>query len=39
MLIGFGEEGLFRCLGVTALRRHGLTEGKVALWSSVIFSD
>lgn len=37
MLIGFGEEGLFRCVGVTTLRRNGLTEGKVALWSSVIF--
>lgn len=37
MLIGFGEEGLFRCIGVTSLRRAGLTEGKVALWSSVIF--
>jgi membrane protease YdiL (CAAX protease family) len=37
MLIGFGEEGLFRCIGVTSLRRAGLSEGKVALWSSVIF--
>jgi uncharacterized protein len=33
MLVGFGEEGLFRCVGVTSLRRAGLTEGKVALWS------
>jgi len=37
MLVGFGEEGMFRAVGVTSLRRHGLTEGKVALWSSVIF--
>ncbi len=37
LLVGFGEEGMFRVIGVTSLRRHGLTEGKVALWSSVIF--
>lgn len=36
-LVGWGEEGMFRGLGVTALREHGLTEGKVALWSSLIF--
>ncbi len=36
-LVGWGEEGMFRGLGVTTLREHGLTEGKVALWSSVIF--
>ena len=35
--VGWGEEGMFRGIGVTALRDHGLTEGKVALWSSVIF--
>lgn len=35
--IGWGEEGMFRGIGVTTLRTHGLTEGKVALWSSVIF--
>ena len=35
--VGWGEEGMFRGIGVTALRSHGLTEGKVALWSSVIF--
>jgi CAAX protease family protein len=35
--VGFGEEGMFRGIGVTALREHGLSEGKVALWSSVIF--
>ena len=35
--VGWGEEGMFRGIGVTMLRTHGLTEGKVALWSSVIF--
>ena len=35
--VGWGEEGMFRGIGVTTLRAHGLTEGKVALWSSVIF--
>lgn len=37
LLIGFGEEGLFRAVGVVSLRQHGFTEGRVALWSSVIF--
>ena len=36
-LVGWGEEGMFRGIGVTALRSHGLTEGPVALWSSLIF--
>lgn len=36
-LIGFGEEGLFRCIGTTSLRRAGLSEANVALWSSVVF--
>jgi len=36
-LVGWGEEGMFRGIGVTALRQHGRTERKVALWSSVIF--
>ncbi len=35
--VGWGEEGMFRGIGVTALRQHGFTEGKVALWSSVVF--
>jgi hypothetical protein len=35
--VGWGEEGMFRGIGVTVLRRHGLTEGRVALWSSLIF--
>jgi uncharacterized protein len=37
LCVGFSEEGLFRGIGVTTLRANGLTEGKVALWSSVIF--
>ena len=36
-VVGWGEEGMFRGIGVTTLRSHGLTERKVALWSSVIF--
>lgn len=36
-IVGWGEEGMFRGVGVETLRRHGLTEGKVAFWSSVIF--
>lgn len=36
-LVGWGEEGMFRGLGVTTLREHGLTEGRVALMSSLIF--
>ncbi|KAF0844846.1 hypothetical protein FNL39_11078 [Nocardia caishijiensis] len=35
--VGWGEEGMFRGVGVVMLRDHGLTEGRVALWSSVIF--
>ena len=35
--VGWGEEGMFRGIGVTTLRDHGLTESRVALWSSVIF--
>ena len=35
--VGWGEEGMFRGIGVTTLRSHGLTEGRVALWSSVVF--
>lgn len=36
-LVGWGEEGMFRGLGVTTLRTHGLREGQVALWSSLVF--
>jgi hypothetical protein len=35
--VGWGEEGMFRGIGVTMLRDHGLREGHVALWSSIIF--
>ncbi|QLY29176.1 CPBP family intramembrane metalloprotease [Nocardia huaxiensis] len=35
--VGWGEEGMFRGLGVVVLREHGLTEGRVALWSSIVF--
>lgn len=37
LLVGFGEELMFRGIGVTVFRRNGFSEGKVALWSSVIF--
>ncbi|MBO9523734.1 MAG: CPBP family intramembrane metalloprotease [Nocardioidaceae bacterium] len=36
-LVGWGEEGMFRGVGVQVFRAHGFTEGKVALWSSVVF--
>lgn len=36
-LVGWGEEGMFRGIGVTALRDHGLSEARVALWSSAVF--
>lgn len=35
--VGFSEELWFRGIGVNALRRSGLSEAKVALWTSVIF--
>lgn len=35
--VGWGEEGMFRGIGVTTLRGHGLSEARVALWSSVVF--
>lgn len=37
LFIGFGEETMFRGLGVTTFRAAGFTEVRVALWSSVIF--
>ncbi|MEM9515355.1 MAG: CPBP family intramembrane glutamic endopeptidase [Actinomycetota bacterium] len=37
LLVGVGEELLFRGVSIQVLRRHGLTETKVALWSSLIF--
>ena len=35
--VGWGEEGMFRCISVTTMRRHAWTEGRVASWSSVLF--
>ncbi|WAC58164.1 CPBP family intramembrane glutamic endopeptidase [Gordonia sp. SL306] len=35
--VGWGEETMFRGIGVTAMREHGLGEGRVALWSSIVF--
>ena len=37
LFVGAAEELMFRGLGVHVLRQHGLTEAKVALWSSLIF--
>ncbi|HVV14065.1 CPBP family intramembrane glutamic endopeptidase [Amycolatopsis sp.] len=37
LFVGFAEEGMFRGIGITALRRNGCSEAKVALWSSVVF--
>lgn len=35
--VGWGEEGMFRGIGVTVLRRHEHPESRVALWSSLVF--
>ena len=37
LCVGFAEEGMFRGIGVTTFRVNGFSEGKVALWSSVVF--
>ncbi|MFF3174421.1 CPBP family intramembrane glutamic endopeptidase [Streptomyces sp. NPDC057900] len=37
LFVGVGEELMFRGVGVHVFKRAGLSEGKVALWSSVIF--
>lgn len=37
LMVGFGEELMFRGVGVYVLRDAGLSETKVALWSSLIF--
>ena len=37
LCVGFGEEGMFRGIGVTTFRVNGLSEGRVALWSSAVF--
>jgi membrane protease YdiL (CAAX protease family) len=36
-MVGLGEEAMFRGIGVTTFRVNGFTEGRVALWSTVIF--
>ena len=37
LCVGFSEEGMFRGIGVTVFRDMGLSESRVALWSSVVF--
>lgn len=37
VFVGVGEELMFRGIGVQVFRRAGFTEGKVALYSSVVF--
>lgn len=37
LFVGFGEELMFRGIGVTVFRANGFSEGKVALWTTVIF--
>jgi membrane protease YdiL (CAAX protease family) len=37
VFVGFGEELMFRGIGVVAFRRAGFAEGRVALWSSLVF--
>jgi uncharacterized protein len=37
MCVGFAEEGMFRGIAVTTFRRRGFNEGKVALWSTLLF--
>jgi uncharacterized protein len=37
LLVGSGEEAMYRGIGVTTFRVNGYSEGKVALWSSVVF--
>ncbi|MFJ5231869.1 lysostaphin resistance A-like protein [Kitasatospora sp. NPDC088391] len=37
LFVGIGEELMFRGIGVQVFKRAGLSEGKVALWSSAVF--
>lgn len=37
LFVGVGEELMFRGIGVHVFRRAGFTEGKVALYSSIVF--
>lgn len=38
LLVGVGEELMYRGIGVVAFRNLGFSEGKVALWTTVIFA-
>lgn len=37
IFVGVGEELMFRGIGVVSFRRGGFSEGRVALWTSLIF--
>lgn len=37
LFIGLSEEGMFRGIGVVTFREAGFSEGKVALWTCVVF--
>lgn len=37
LMVGFAEEGMFRGIGLTVFRNRGFSEGKVALWTTVLF--
>jgi membrane protease YdiL (CAAX protease family) len=37
LMVGFGEELMFRGIGVDAFRRNGFSEFKVGLWTTLIF--
>jgi len=37
LFVGVSEELMFRGIGITAFRQAGFTEGKVALWTCVLF--
>jgi membrane protease YdiL (CAAX protease family) len=37
LMVGLGEEAMFRGIGVTTFRVNGFSEGRVALWSTVVF--
>lgn len=37
LMVGLAEETMFRGIGVTVFRRRGFTEGRVALWTTVLF--
>ncbi|HEX7303726.1 CPBP family intramembrane glutamic endopeptidase [Lentzea sp.] len=37
LLVGFGEELLFRGIGVLAFRRNGFSEFRTGLWTTVLF--